>query len=162
MIRPPATLRIGSVRQQTEYTLADDLVGKSSEQLLPEDDVVIDLKQLDCIVVKDSACGAMRRTKSARPVYRVGDTDSVVIPTGRLFVRLAADSRIDEKTDELKAFGLEIDKLNLWAPNTGWVRPSDNDVARALAEIDDVATRLVAHVEPELVGVSANRSSIPQ
>ena len=127
MIRPPATLRIGSVRQQTEYTLADDLVGKSSEQLLPEDDVVIDLKQLDCIVVKDSACGAMRRTKSARPVYRVGDTDSVVIPTGRLFVRLA-----------------------------------DNAVARALAEIDDVATRLVAHVEPELVGVSANRSSIPQ
>ena len=87
-----------------------------------------------------------------RPVYRLEGGPVPFVPTGRLFVRLAPERRLDACAAELAGLGLRVSRVNDWAPHTGWVEAEDGDLATALGRIDAVGRLLSAeNVEPEML-----------
>jgi hypothetical protein len=164
MVTPPETFRIGRGRRQTEYVRADDLVGKPRNQISSDDELVVSSEQLDCAVVRDTSDRLVDYSQpgSPRPVYRIGKTNEVAIPTGRLFVRLPKHNTLESNTEILEGFGMRVDSQNSWAPHTGWVIPTSGNIAEAISQVEAVAERLGARVEPELVSLRAKRTSTPR
>lgn len=164
MVTPPKTIRIGRGRHQTEYVLADEFVGIPPDQLVAADELVVSSEQLDCAVVRQPADHPVdyKESEPRRPVYRVGDTDAVAIPTGRLFVRLPKRDTLESNTEILDSLGMRVDAQNTWAPHTGWVTLKSGNIADAISQVESVAERLNARVEPELVSLRAKRTNIPE
>ena len=161
MVMPPKTIRIGRGRRQTEYVRADDFVCKPSEQLTSDDDLVSSSDELGYAIVRQTNDRAADYPDDSprRPVYRVGKTDAVAIPTGRLFVRLPKRNTLKNNADILDSLGMRVDAQNAWAPHTGWVVLKSGNVADAISRVDAVAERLDARVEPELLSVRKKRTS---
>jgi len=162
----PKNLIIDSGRHKTEYRLEPELVGKPREKLSPDDEIVADARQLDCVVVRhhedegakpESPAASNDKAAPGRPVYRMGRHGSIAIPTGRLFVRMDPAVRLADQAENLKESGLHIDKSYDWAPNAGWVRGDSDDFSDVLSKIDLISDRLKAHVEPELISIAERK-----
>lgn len=93
------------------------------------------------------------------PVYRRGPGGDVVVPTGRVLVRLAPGERVDAHGAELEAAGYTIDSVLSYAPHAAWVRATSGATTDALGHLDAL-TRLpgVEHVEPQMIGEASRRA----
>ena len=93
------------------------------------------------------------------PVYRHSPGGDVVVPTGRVLVRLALGNPVDEHREELAAAGYTIDAVLSYAPHAAWVRAATGRTADALGHLDAL-TRMpgVEHVEPQLIGEASRRA----
>ena len=88
----------------------------------------------------------------AGPVYSSGRDGPLAVPTGRVFVRLAAGVTPDERRADFAAMGFEIEKTMSYAPNAAWLRPTTGGAAmalRALGKLEKVPG--VVHVEPQML-----------
>lgn len=86
------------------------------------------------------------------PVYAAGDRGPLAVPTGRIFVRLTEGVRADERRQQFRSAGFDIDQLPAYAPNAAWLRPTQGGIEQALPALDTLrALADVVHVEPQLV-----------
>lgn len=80
------------------------------------------------------------------------DAGELVLPTGRVFVRFAAAVRPLERTDELNALGLAIEKIPGYAPNAAWLRARSGAIPDGLSALGALRKLPgVEHVEAELL-----------
>jgi len=93
---------------------------------------------------------------SVTPVYSLPSTESVVIPTGRVFVRFVEAIKAETKVAELKKAGYKIVQTLAYAPNAAWLEATNDDVALALNNLEKLeALADVENVEPQLLAPRA-------
>jgi hypothetical protein len=86
------------------------------------------------------------------PVYSLTQGGTLAVPTGLVFVRLAADEKLADHADQFRGAGYEIAQAMARAPNAGWLRAASSSVADALARIDRLAAIPgVENVEPQML-----------
>jgi hypothetical protein len=137
MPAPPHKLRASSRRRDVVYELADDLVALHH----PRD------KLQEAEILR-------RRPKRGRtgPVYYTGDSRTLAVPTGRLFVRLKKGLRAESKEAAFARAGYAIADIPSYAPNAAWLAPARGSIADSLARIGRVERIAgVVNVEPELL-----------
>jgi hypothetical protein len=141
----PATLELPGASGE----LAGDLVAVHGDG--PPDGA---LARLDERVSVHAASALAARAPSPEllgPVYRRPSGD-VLVPTGRALVRFASGDRVDAHRGELAGAGYELEQPLGFAPQAGWVRRADGDIAEALAGLDRLrALPGVEHVEPQVL-----------
>lgn len=90
------------------------------------------------------------------PVYSLPSAESVVVPTGRVFVRFADSIGVATKADDLKKAGYKIVQTLAYAPNAAWLEATNGDVAAALNNIEKLEKLAdVENVEPQLLAPRA-------
>ena len=108
----------------------------------------------------DAGPAAVRSSADALggPVYRHLPGGDVVVPTGRVLVRLAPGNAVHAHGAELAAAGYMIDAVLSYAPHAAWVRAATGRIADALGGLG-VLTRMpgIEHVEPQLIGEVSRR-----
>ena len=177
----PNTITIGRDRLKTEYRLIDDLAGKRRDAVERQDEVVLDDEQLDRVIVRvlrregtDESIKVVTEERQSRdedtigdeiavadlpagnellPVYQAGESGEYAMPSGRLFVRMMKRFRLIDRADDLERIGFRIDRVNDWAPHSGWIVADNGDASRALAMANRLSGMLDAIVEPELVSM---------
>lgn len=88
----------------------------------------------------------------AEPVYSAGRDGPLAVPTGRIFVRLAAGLTPKERIAEFASMGLEIERTLSYAPNAAWLRPAQGGAAEALRVLKKVEkVPGVEHAEPQML-----------
>ena len=98
--------------------------------------------------------GAVQRT----PVYALQPGGRLAVPTGRVFVRLASDQRLQDHAERFRKAGYEIIEAVPYAPNAGWVRSATSSIAAALAGLRGLARMPdVENVEPEMLAEAARK-----
>lgn len=89
------------------------------------------------------------------PVYAQqsgGGAGSMVVPTGRVFIRFADAVKVADREPEIRNAGYEIDQKLDYAPNAGWLRARSGNIADALNDIATLAKLAdVENVEPQLL-----------
>jgi hypothetical protein len=99
---------------------------------------------------------ALSGSPSVMPVYSLPSTESVVVPTGRVFVRFADAIKAETKGDELKKAGYKIAQTLGYAPNAAWLEATNGDVALALDNLEKLEELAdVENVEPQLLAPRA-------
>src|SRR5262245_47089907 len=94
----------------------------------------------------------------ATPVYSLVKGGALAVPTGLVFVRLAAGRQLEDRAAEFRAAGYEIAETGSHAPNTGWLRASSSAVAAALAGLGRLAAVPgVENVEPQMLSQVARK-----
>ena len=90
------------------------------------------------------------------PVYALPSAESVVVPTGRVFVRFADAIKAETKVDELKKAGYKIAQTLGYAPNAAWLEATNGDIALALNNLEKLEELAdVENVEPQLLAPRA-------
>jgi len=138
-VEPPLELAVSSAAPDQRYELDPALVAPDP----------------------DAGPVAVRPTghASGGPVYRRGPGGDVVVPTGRVLVRLRPGDEVDAHRAELEAAGYTIDSVLSYAPHAAWVRAASGQTADALGHLDALAQLPgVEHVEPQMIGEASRRS----
>jgi hypothetical protein len=92
------------------------------------------------------------------PVYQSHEGGSLAVPTGAIYVRVAAPSKLADRKAQLRAAGYRIAKTLPYAPQAGWVAALDGDLATALNNIDKLdAIDGVEEVAPEMLSKAARK-----
>lgn len=92
------------------------------------------------------------------PVYRRADSGDLVVPTGRVFVRLAEGESIAERRADLQAAGFQLEDVPDYAPHAGWVRPTSGSVGEAIVKLNELREISGAEaVEPQMLSPRALR-----
>ena len=92
------------------------------------------------------------------PVYALGATGPVVVPTGLILVRFAESVRADDRSEPLEQAGYGLVKTLGYAPEAGWVRALEGGIAGSLKNIARLGSLGdVVHVEPQMLGERARR-----
>lgn len=136
---PPRELAVGSSAAAQRYELEPGLVAPDP----------------------DAGPAAVRSSGDAAggPVYRRSPGGDVVVPTGRVLVRMAPGDPVDAHRAELAATGYTIDSVLSYAPHAAWVRAASGRTADALGHLDALARMPgVEHVEPQMIGESSRRA----
>jgi len=90
-------------------------------------------------------------------VYQ-GSSGALVVPTGRVFVRLDDDIPAKAHADAFRKLGYVIAQSLPYAPNAAWLEREDGDVAAALRNIGALEKLpRVRNVEPQLLASRAYR-----
>jgi hypothetical protein len=93
------------------------------------------------------------------PAYSLGKGGALAVPTGKVFVRLAADQKFAERAKSFRDAGYEIDQTLSYAPNAGWLRPRSSSIGASLSAIKDLAAMPgVENVEPQMLTKAARKS----
>jgi hypothetical protein len=80
------------------------------------------------------------------------------VPTGKVFVRLVADQKLEDHATRFRDAGYEIEQAASHAPNAGWLRAAASSVAAALAGLDRLdAIPGVENVEPQMLSRAARK-----
>jgi hypothetical protein len=94
----------------------------------------------------------------ATPVYALAKGGTLAVPTGKVFVRLAADQKLEDHATRFRDAGYEIQQTASHAPNAGWLRAAASSVAAALAGLDRLAAIPgVENVEPQMLSQAARK-----
>lgn len=163
--RFPEQLPIGTEKEGRYVRLSDhfavrgelpDGVAASPVDRLEAEDITI--CRGDATARPDLAPGSMC------PVYELSvgggppGGGPLAVPTGEVFVRLAADARVEDHRDAFEAAGYEVSKTLSYAPNAAWLRPRSGDAADALHHIPGLeALPEVENVEPQMLSARALR-----
>jgi len=95
--------------------------------------------------------------KDISAVYQ-GSGGLLVVPTGRVFVRLDDDMLLEAHAEAFRKLGYVIFQALPYAPNAGWLEREDGDVAAALHNIGALEKLPhVRNVEPQLLAFRAYR-----
>jgi hypothetical protein len=96
---------------------------------------------------------------SGGPVYRRRPSGDVVVPTGRVLVRLRSGDTVGAHRAALEKAGYTIESVPSYAPNAAWVRAASGRTADALGQLDALH-RLpgVEHIEPQMIEAAARRT----
>jgi hypothetical protein len=70
------------------------------------------------------------------PVYRRTESGGLVVPTAKVFVRLAEDDSIARRRTEIEAAGFQLEDVPKYAPHAGWVRSTSGSVGDAIGQLD--------------------------
>ena len=93
------------------------------------------------------------------PAYSLGKGAALAVPTGKVFVRLAADQKFAERAKSFRDAGFEIDQTLSYASNAGWLRPGSSSIGAALTAIEDLAAMPgVENVEPQMLTKAVRKS----
>jgi hypothetical protein len=134
------------------YELADDLVAlhhPPDKLRAPIADAVAELRE--AVVLRRNPKGGGARDRTG-PVYYTGDPGTLVVPTGRLFVRLKTGVRATSKKTAFARAGYDIVEIPSYAPNAAWLAPTRGTIADSLANIHRVERIAgVVNVEPQLL-----------
>lgn len=92
------------------------------------------------------------------PIYALTQGGTHAVPTGLVFVRLAADQKLADHAKQLRDAGFEIAQAMEQAPNAGWLRAASSSVADALAGVERLAAIPgVENVEPQMLSQAARK-----
>ena len=95
---------------------------------------------------------AARQAGDVAPVYTMGESGMVAVPTGKVLVRMAEGCRIGDCADALAEAGFAVDRPIAYAPHAAWVRPVRGGIAAALQGLDRLAqAKGIEHVEPQML-----------
>lgn len=101
---------------------------------------------------------AMSISSTVTPVYSLGASGSMVVPTGRVFVRFDDNVNAESKSAEIKKLGYKIAKTLSYAPNAAWLEATNGGLVSALSNIEKLEKlENVQNVEPQLLGARAMR-----
>lgn len=90
-------------------------------------------------------------------VYR-GSGGALVVPTGRVFVRLDEGARAEAHADAFRELGFVITQSPPYAPHVAWLEREDGDAAAALRSVSALEKLPhVRNVEPQLLAARAFR-----
>ncbi len=85
-------------------------------------------------------------------VYTLNRNGTFFIPTGRLFVRLEKNKKLQDLARRLAALQFRIVDIPAYAPHAGWIAHESGEPGRALAELDSVRNlEGVENVEPQML-----------
>lgn len=92
------------------------------------------------------------------PVYALTAGGSLAVPTGLVFIRLAAGLEVKALKDELSNAGYKVAETLAYAPNAAWLEPQSEDIAdglNGLAALEKLPN--VESVEPQMLMESVRR-----
>jgi hypothetical protein len=93
------------------------------------------------------------------PVYALRPGGRIVVPTGRVFVRLVPKERFQDHAESFRKAGYEIAKTTSYAPNAGWLHSANSSIAAALTALGRLGNlSIVENVEPEMLGEAVHKS----
>lgn len=141
-------ITVGRGRTKTVYTRVDGLVGKSRKRLSADDEVILDDEQFDQVIIR---ARTSESETEAMPVFRIGNTAEFAMPTGRLFVRIRNRAPLQDSREQIDKEGFRIDRINAWAPHSGWLAPKGHALKHALSKLSTMEGKLDADVEPEMI-----------
>lgn len=94
---------------------------------------------------------------SVSAVYQ-GNGDMLVVPTGRVFVRLDEGASAQAYAQAFRKLGFVITQLLPYAPHAAWLEREDGDAAAALRNVGALEKLpQVCNVEPQLLAARALR-----
>ena len=92
------------------------------------------------------------------PVYRAPPGGSLVVPTGRIFLRFAERVPLEQRRRELEELGYEIESVTPHALHAGWLRPKSGSIVESLKGVQGLeALADVVNVEPQMLMRAAAR-----
>jgi hypothetical protein len=153
MAELPEKLLVGSERSGTfELRAGLRAVRRPAGSEGPDALAVIPDDAATCYAIVDGEAGRRGAGREEGPVYSAGSGGPLAVPTGRVFVRLAAPLRPGQRRAELAAAGFEIERELAYAPQAAWLRPAAGGVEAALRGLDALA-RIpgIEHVEPQML-----------
>lgn len=111
----------------------------------------------DITICQGEAPSAAPGLGSVRPVYALAG-GPLAVPTGEVFVRLAAGERVGDHRAAFEAAGYETSRTLEYAPNAAWLRARSGEAADALNNIPELeALPAVENVEPQMLSSRALR-----
>lgn len=153
---PPAIVRLGSGPGAPVAELWDAAYALHGAGLNPEREPLAVLEGGAVRVYTGSP--PEEDAASAGPVYRDGPGGTLLVPTGRCFVRFRDDARVADRAGEVEAAGYAVDEILAYAPHAAWLAPASGVIADGLAGI--VAVEEIPGVvsaEPQMLRAAAFR-----
>ena len=91
-------------------------------------------------------------------VYSLQPSGLLYVPTGRIFIRLKEDKRLQELSGALQALAFVIVDIPDYAPHSGWLEHRSGEIHRALTELIRLK-RLedVENIEPQMLSSRSYR-----
>ena len=93
-------------------------------------------------------------------VYSLSSSDSLVVPTGLVFIRFSSKVKVDTRQAEIEKAGYQVFKKLNYAPHTAWLKAKSGKISDSLLKIADLeAISDVENVEPQMLQESYKRGN---
>jgi hypothetical protein len=158
--QPPRQLSIGSGDAAASFVLAPEHVALHGIDAATDLDGAAPAFTAEGVAVVARSAPREPRGDSVRtgPVYVNASGTSFAVPTGRVFLRLAAGGDVSAQRDAIANAGFAIAEVPEYAPHAAWLEPTAGDIAAALAALPALKRIAgVESVEPELLQRRAQR-----
>jgi len=101
---------------------------------------------------------AMAPSDSECAVYQSSAGGALCVPTGRVYVRFAKGTRLEDNAAALNDAGYRVVRTLSYAPNAGWVIATSGDIAASLNGIGRLdALPGIEEVAPQMLGKAARK-----
>lgn len=91
-------------------------------------------------------------------VYRINQLAPFYVPTGRIFIRLRKNMKMQDISEELKALQFKIIDIPKYAPHSGWAEHLSGKTDKALSELSQIKDlKDVENIEPQMLSVRSLR-----
>ncbi|GIV85662.1 MAG: hypothetical protein KatS3mg052_2669 [Candidatus Roseilinea sp.] len=153
----PMCLRASTEHAEVIYTRAENYHAVKNASSAQAKDAVLTLKDDDdstYLILKGEPPAPGEEVSA---VYQ-GNGGMLVVPTGRVFVRLNEGARVEAYTDAFRKLGFVIAQSPPYAPHVAWLEREDGDAAAALRSVGALEKLpQVCNVEPQLLTARAWR-----
>lgn len=162
-VRFPTVLRAGDDANPLVYERVTDhfAVRSDAPQATPGRSVARIEDEPSFSIQEGDAADAYAAMGSAAllPVYRLGPSGALSVPTGAVFVRFEEGAAPADRTEALQEAGYRIASVPAYAPHTAWLEERTGDLAEALAGIRRLgAIPGLVRVEPQMLSPAARKS----
>jgi len=132
----PREFTVKTTPQSTHYILADDyyvVSGAGAGRGDPNVEFYLEEEELAVCRRPRGETTLASPTTAIGPVYRIGETGPLAVPTGKVFVRFAEHATFEDHRKEIEEAGFEISQILPYAPHASWVEPSSRKIADAIS-----------------------------
>jgi hypothetical protein len=155
----PARIAVSSERPDQFFELLRDYVAVHAPATVQQTEVVAAIGEDISVIPCDSkSIARLSKNEVVTPVYLVGGHGPFAVPTGLVFVRLAANEDIRRHEEQFKSAGYRLFRALDYAPNSGWLESSSGSIAAALSGLEKLrAIPDVENFEPQMLMASHRR-----
>jgi hypothetical protein len=157
----PREFSVETAPQATHYTLADDYYVVSGAGVGQTDlDVEFHIEEGDLTVCRKrhDQTSFPPTTTAVGPVYRLGEHGPLAIPTGKVFVRFAEQTKLEDRQEDVERAGFRVKQILSYAPQAGWVEPRSGEIVDAISRFEELKhIPGVTAVEPQMLMESQRR-----
>ncbi len=152
----PTRLRASTEHPEVIYTRAKGYHAVKNAPRAQAKDAVLALEDDDSTyLILEGEPKTLSEEVSA--VYR-GSGGTLVVPTGRVFIRLDEGTRVEAHAHAFRKLGFVIAQSPPYAPHVAWLEREDGDAAAALHSVGALEKLpQVCNVEPQLLAARALR-----
>jgi len=125
---------------------------------LSEEEAEVVFKPEEIAIVRGAPASPLAPGQALSPVYAPLGGDSLVVPTGQVFLRFRAGESVAAHRDAVRQAGFTIARELDYAPQAAWIRARSGSIAEALSGLSRLkAIDGVESVEPQLLMQRARR-----